>query len=617
MLLAALLAGSMLGAGDAVPAQAVEGATPELDATISLGEYPRSIVASADGDLMYVAVDNAFAVVVIDTETNQSIGQIPLGSMRPGLLIGSPDRSRLFALGGAEVAIIDPANQTANRVALPGDGETMQLSPDGSRLYVTTVNASTTITTINTASGAIENTAVLTATGRALAVSPDGETLYYAQSDGLYAMATSLFQRYWLSSPANVYQAALSADGTRLYAVDGMNTTSVVDTQSGSVVDTIPSPVQAVSIALSVDGTELYRINTEMSFGMGPPTQTSSLSIIDTASGDVTATAPLPWSSWRIFVDPQDGMAWVTGAEGVAVVDPSTATTESVNTLFAIVGLAFVPDSERAFAISDGGGAAFALSLASPAPVVTVPGAPGSVSAVPGARQAFVSWSAPSSDGGAPVSSYTVASSPGGAGCTATGLFCIVTGLTAGTSYTFSVTATNSVGASTPATSSTITVAASVAPSTPPSSTPGTSVRLVAADGSAVTALAPGQQFFAEVTGFAPSSTVEATLYSTPVTVGSALTDGTGAARIAVTIPANLAAGAHTLVVSGFGTSGQTAFAAVGVTAPGAATVTPTRRTLANSGSVADGTMPAVAGVFLVMGGAMLVMRRRARSRTR
>jgi Fibronectin type III domain len=80
----------------------------------------------------------------------------------------------------------------------------------------------------------------------------------------------------------------------------------------------------------------------------------------------------------------------------------------------------------------------------------TAPGAPTGVSGVAGSGSVQVSWVAPGSSGGSPITGYSVVSSPAvsaPAGCTLVlALTCDFTGLANGTAYTFKVSATNVVG---------------------------------------------------------------------------------------------------------------------------------------------------------------------------
>lgn len=82
--------------------------------------------------------------------------------------------------------------------------------------------------------------------------------------------------------------------------------------------------------------------------------------------------------------------------------------------------------------------------------LITVPGAPGTPVATAGVGSATVTWTAPASDGNQPITNYRVTPYIGAVAQAATTvgnvLTTTITGLTAGTSYTFKVAAINAEG---------------------------------------------------------------------------------------------------------------------------------------------------------------------------
>jgi hypothetical protein len=156
--------------------------------------------------------------------------------------------------------------------------------------------------------------------------------------------------------------------------------------------------------------------------------------------------------------------------------------------------------------------------------LAAAPGAPTGVTAAAGEASATVSWTAASSNNST-VTHYVVTASTGGRTCTTSGsLTCTVTGLSDATPYTFTVTATNGVGAGPTSSPSTAVT---------PGGAPGaaTAVTGTPADGlvhlSWTAAPAHGYTVTQYVATAAPGGQSCTTSGATFCTV-SALTDGTG-----------------------------------------------------------------------------------------
>ena len=83
------------------------GATPELIATIPVGELPHGIWPSGDGSRVYVALENGEHCVAIDTVTNKVIANIPIGQTTqalvyvPNAVPKGPGTENLMPLGVA------------------------------------------------------------------------------------------------------------------------------------------------------------------------------------------------------------------------------------------------------------------------------------------------------------------------------------------------------------------------------------------------------------------------------------------------------------------------------------------------------------------------------------
>ena len=296
------------------------------------------------------------------------------------------------------------------------------LSPDAKRAYVANQTART-VAVVDTTTNTIAMTYSLSSTSAPtdLVVSPDGSLVYITVGNALQVRSTSdgtLQKTYALAG--NAPAVALSATSAYVAVDTPFSVESAL--LSGTTSETLDNTMagQPRSIAVSPDGTTLY-VGT---MGNGAYTLLSAT----IGSGALT----------------QVGSATAqTGLVSISVTsDSSTVYAAALNEIAVLPRGASTPTTVTGTVTTN-------IAAVAVCPSVTDPGAPTAVTAVPGDATVALSWTAPANTGGASILSYTGTASPGGATCTTTGATtCLVTGLKNGTSYTFTVTATNIAGTS-------------------------------------------------------------------------------------------------------------------------------------------------------------------------
>jgi hypothetical protein len=236
-------------------------------------------------------------------------------------------------------------------------------------------------------------------------------------------------------------------------------------------------------------------------------------------AGDAQATV-----TWDAPVD--DGGDALTSYTVTAQPGGATASVDGATTQAVVTGLANGTAYSFTVVATNGVGDSAPSTPSDPVTPLGPPAAPTNVVAIASDSSATVMWSAPASDGGSPITGYTITSAPDGVTVTvdATATSATVEGLTNGTAYTFTVVATNVLGdgpASDPS--------AAVVPATVPDAP--ANVVAVAADSSATVSWTPASDGGSPITGYVVTSTPDGVTVdvdgATTQVVVSGLTNGT------------------------------------------------------------------------------------------
>lgn len=305
---------------------------------------------------------------------------------------------------------------------------------------------------VNSALAATDYVAPAGSAGQSATIS----LIAYQQQPGIvYGAATGHFYEY-VASPSVTWDAAVSAAASRVFQGQNGYLVSITSSAENDLVTSrIPGALDVWIGAHAVAGSSPR----EWQWVAGPEAG-QIFSTCTNATGTCDFATQPGYSNWSSSEPNNHGGATGVDGEWVAVTNWTTAN-GLWNDLPGTYGVA-------GYVVEYGGTGSFSglATTSSSVAIQGLPGAPTGVSGTSGLGEAWVAFTAPASNGGASITGYTVTASPGGATAMCGASPCLVPGLTGGTSYTFTVTATNAIGTG-PASAASASIVAGQAPSAP------------------------------------------------------------------------------------------------------------------------------------------------------
>ena len=272
--------------------------------------------APAAGATLFITNTKADSVSIIDTDTFEVVGTIPLGQGKPNRIVFHPDGRTAWVVydKSHDLGVIDAeSRKLLKRVRIGGNPYNLAFTPDGRHLLVLDWASDKSTDEV------IFYDRVEVSTWPAHAIfSRDGKLLYVSGETAGDLTVIDVAQRTVVArivhGGGDAMGLALTADGKTLYAAAGENKSVLkIDTAANKVLGEIPLRGIVHEATLTLDGKYLYTTLRKL----------NKVVVVRTSDDKIVATIPQKGYPDLVTMDPTGRWALVTNrwADLVSVID--------------------------------------------------------------------------------------------------------------------------------------------------------------------------------------------------------------------------------------------------------------------------------------------------------
>jgi YVTN family beta-propeller protein len=151
--------------------------TLEVDDAYRVGAVPKVVAVTPDGRYVLVANWCTWDLSVISTKAGREVRRVPMGEYPRGIVV-TPDGDAAYVgiMGGDYLVRVDLATWETSTVPIGSGPRALEIDPSGQTIYAT-LNMAGQVAKLDLASGQVETVATGTRP-RSLAIAGDGKALY-------------------------------------------------------------------------------------------------------------------------------------------------------------------------------------------------------------------------------------------------------------------------------------------------------------------------------------------------------------------------------------------------------------------------------------------------------